>query len=218
LDEQGSTAVVESFNAMLPALLAYSPYLAIFTLLLVGIWLVPFAEEVALTSAGYLYFVGEVHLAAVLGVAGIGVFLGDFVAFALGCGWGGQRWRQLLIRRAHHSWFTTVGTFIDWYGPRALFWSRFLPGVRLPAHFLAGLGRMPVATYMCVSLLSVVVYVPMLFMLAYSFGEEIETVLPVFHRVSNLAWVLFCVGLGVWGLCRFWLTRLLVTSRHKRVA
>ena len=54
--------MVESFNAMLPALLEYSPYLAIFTLLVVGIWLVPFAEEIALTSAGYLYFVGEVHL------------------------------------------------------------------------------------------------------------------------------------------------------------
>jgi membrane-associated protein len=180
-------AVIESFNTMLPTLLAYSPYWAIFTLLVVGIWLVPFAEEIALTSAGYLYFTGEVHLAAILGVAGIGVFLGDFVAFALGRGWGGQRWRQVLIRRAHRTWFTTVGTFIDRYGPGALFWSRFLPGVRLPAHFLAGLSRMSVATYGCVSLLSVVVYVPAIFTLAYSFGEEIETALLVLQRMSNLA-------------------------------
>jgi membrane protein DedA with SNARE-associated domain len=203
---------------MLPTLLAYSPYLAIFTLLLVGIWLVPFAEEIALTSAGYLYFVGEVHLVAILGVVGIGVFLGDFVAFALGRGWGGQRWRHLLIRKAQRSWFTKVGTFIDRYGPRALFWSRFLPGVRLPVHFLAGLSRMSVATYVYVSLLSVVVYVPVPFTVAYSFGEEIERALPVLHRVNDVAWVLFCIGLGVWGLYRFWLTRLLMTSRHERVA
>ena len=205
--------MVESFNAMLPALLAYSPYLAIFTLLVVGIWLVPFAEEIALTSAGYLYFVGEVHLAAVLSVAGIGVFLGDFVAFALGRGWGNQRWRQMLMRRAHRSWFTTVGPFLDWYGPRALFWSRFLPGVRLPAHFLAGFSRMSVSTYVYVSLLSVVVYVPVPFTLAYSVGEEIETALPVLHRIGDLAWVLFWVGLGIWGFYRF-----LMTNRHERVA
>jgi membrane protein DedA with SNARE-associated domain len=203
---------------MLPALLAYSPYLAIFTLLVVGIWLVPFAEEIALTSAGYLYFAGEVHPVAVLGVAGIGVFLGDCVAFALGRGWGGQRWRQLLIRKVHRSWFTKVGTFIDRCGPRALFWSRFLPGVRLPAHFLAGLSCMSVATYVYVSLLSVVVYVPVPFTLAYSFGEEIESVLPVLRRVNDVAWILFCVGLSIWGLYRFWLSRLLMASRHERVA
>jgi membrane protein DedA with SNARE-associated domain len=202
---------------MLPALLAYSPYLAIFTLLLVGIWIVPFAEEIALTSAGYLYFAGEVHLVAVLGVVGIGVFLGDLVAFALGRDWGGQHWRQLMIRKVHRSWFTKVGTFIDRYGPSALFWSRFLPGVRLPAHFLAGLSRMSVATYVYVSLLSVVVYVPVPFTLAYSFGEEIEAALPVLHRISDLTWVLFCVGLGVWGLYRFWFTRFLMINRHERV-
>lgn len=123
---------MESFNTMLPALLASSPYLAIFTLLLVGIWLVPFAEEIALMSAGYLYSTVEVHLAAVLGVAGIGVFLGDFVAFALGRGWGGQRWRQVLIHRAHRAWFTTAAIFIDRYGPSALFCSRFCPGCGYP--------------------------------------------------------------------------------------
>lgn len=210
--------MVESFQTMLPALLAYSPYLALFTLLVVGIWFVPFAEEIALTSAGYLYFTGEVHLAAVLGVVGIGIFLGDFVAFALGRGWGGQRWCQVLIRRAHRSWFTTVGTCIDRYGLGALFWSRFLPGVRLPAHFLAGLSRMPMTNYVCVSLLSVMVYVPMLFSLAYSFGEEIEAALPVLHRTSDLVWVLFCIGLGAWGLFRCWPPRLLMTRRHGRVA
>jgi membrane-associated protein len=210
--------VVESFHTLLPALLAYSPYLALFTLLVVGIWLIPFAEEMALTSAGYLYFTAEVHLAAVLGVAGLGVFLGDFVAFALGRGWGGQRWCQGLMRRAHRSWCTRVGTLSDRYGPGALFCSRFLPGVRLPAHFLAGLSRMPMTNYVCVSLLSVVVYVPLLFTLAYSFGEEIEAALPVLHRTSDLAWVLFCTGLGGWGLVRCWLPRLWVTSRHRRVA
>lgn len=211
-------AVVESFNAILPALLSYSPYLAIFTLLVVGIWLIPFAEEIALMSAGYLYFTGEVHLVAVLGAVGLGVFLGDFVAFALGRGWGGQRWRQVLIHRARRSWFTTVSTFIDRYGPGALFCSRFLPGVRLPAHFLAGLSRMPMTNYVCVSLLSVVVYVPMLFTLVYSFGEEIEATLPALHWTSNLAWVLFSIGLGVWGFYRSWLPRPLVTRRHGRVA
>lgn len=77
---------------------------------------------------------------------------------------------------------------------------------------------MPMANYMCVSFLSVVVYVLMLFMLAYSFGEEIEAALPALHRTSALAWVLFWIGLGVWGLFRCWLSRLWVTSRHERVA
>jgi membrane protein DedA with SNARE-associated domain len=216
--EEGHLAVVESLPALLAALPAYSPYVALFALLVVGIWVIPFAEEIALTSAGYLYFVGDVHLAAILGVAGAGVFLGDFVAFALGRGWGSPRWRQWLMRRAHRSWCTTVGTFIDSYGPGALFWSRFLPGVRLPAHLLAGLSHMSVATYLYVSLLSVAVYVPVPFTLAYSFGEEIGSALPALRRMSELAWALCCLGLGVWGLYRLRLARPPAADRHEPAA
>jgi membrane protein DedA with SNARE-associated domain len=143
-----------------------SPYVLIFLCLTVGIWLVPFAEEIALATAGYWYYSGAVELTPILGVTVAGVFLGDAVAFWVGRRWSGTRFHRSLSLLGDSRWRAVVWTFVDRYGSRALFGARFLPGVRLPAHVLAGMRGMSVATYSRVSLLSVVVYVPAVFWVA----------------------------------------------------
>ena len=153
------------FSEFLAALLELSPYIAVFLLLTVGIWLIPFAEEIALATAGYLYYAGEVHLAMVLSITGAGVFLGDFLVFWLGRRWNSLRPHRLLACLGSCQWLGVVGVFLDRYGARALFWACFLPGVRLPAHVLVGMHGMPVLTYARISLLAVAVYVPAIFAL-----------------------------------------------------
>lgn len=183
-----------------------SPYVAIFLLLTLGIWVIPFAEEIALVTAGYLYYAGEVQLAAVLGVTSVGVFLGDFFAFWLGRRVGDAH-RGRAVPVLNRPWFALVRAFMERYGIWALFWSRFLPGVRLPAHILMGVHGMRPATYVRVSLLSVVVYVPLIFALAYSFGDEIEAGLAAVKHLGYLTWELLLVIIGAWLLLRVVLSR-----------
>ncbi len=83
------------FSESFTALFEFSPYVAIFFLLTAGIWLIPFAEEIALITAGYLYYSNEVPLVTILPIAGVGVFLGDFLAF-----WLGQHWNLVGSHRA----------------------------------------------------------------------------------------------------------------------
>jgi membrane protein DedA with SNARE-associated domain len=196
-----------------PFLLELSPYVAIFLLLIGGIWVIPFAEEIALAAAGYLYYSGEVQLVTMLSVAGAGVFLGDFFAFWLGRHFGRAQLQRALNFIGSHRWLGFVGAFLDRYGMWALFWARFLPGMRLPAHVLVGMHGMSTVSYVWVSLLSIVVYVPVIFALAYSFGEEIEAGLHALKNLGHVTWGLFLLVIGVWLAVRFLVSKLALTSR-----
>jgi membrane protein DedA with SNARE-associated domain len=192
------TPLPDPFLSLLP----FSPLLAVFGLLILGIWLIPFAEEIALISAGYLYYSGQSPLALVLGVTGAGVFLGDFLAFQLGrsCRHWGER---LALFSGKDRWGRLLTPFVARYGVRAVFWARFLPGARLATHVLVGLTGMPMRPYVQVTLLSVGVYVPLMLLLAASWGEEITAALQAGHQVDHVTWGLLSVGVSVWVILKF---------------
>jgi membrane-associated protein len=207
--------VAAYFNQSFTSLLEASPYVAIFLLLTGGIWLIPFSEEIALIAAGYLYYSGEVQLATVLSVSAAGVFLGDFFAFWLGKRWGKMRFPQTLACLDAQRWLHLVSVFLDRHGLWALFWARFLPGVRLPAHILVGIHGIPVATYVRVSLLSVALYVPLVFALAVSFGDEIDAAFLTLKSLGDAAWIGFFLAVILWLFLRFWWSRLSVAGRGR---
>ena len=184
-----------------------SPYLAIFVLLTLGIWLIPFAEEIALATAGYQYYSGAVLLVPVLCVSGAGVFLGDFLAFWLGWRWGSAWPQRAFGLLENRQWLERANAFLARYGAYALFWGRFLPGVRLPVHMLVGIHGMPLGRYLGISILSVAIYVPLLFTLAYSFVDEIDVALNALKRLGNAAWGLFFLTISLWYVIRVLMSR-----------
>lgn len=206
------------FNESFTSLLEASPYVAIFLLLTGGIWLIPFSEEIALIAAGYLYYSGEVHLVTVLSVSAAGVFLGDFFAFWLGKRWGKIRFPRALAYLDTQRWLQFISAFLDRHGLWALFWARFLPGVRLPMHILVGMHGIPVATYVRVSLLSVALYVPLVFALACSFGDEIDTALLALKSLGDATWIGFFLAVLLWLLLRFWWSRMSMAGRGRTAA
>lgn len=218
IGQKENGAVAAYFNESFTSLLEVSPYVAIFLLLTGGIWLVPFSEEIALIAAGYLYYSGKVHLVTVLSVAAAGVFLGDFLAFWLGKRWGKTRFPRALTYLNTHRWFSSMSTFLDRYGLWALFWARFLPGVRLPAHILVGMHGMPVATYIRVSLVSVALYVPLVFSLAFSFGDEIDAAFLTLKGLGDIAWAGFFLAAGLWFVLRLWSLRMSMAGRGRTTA
>lgn len=82
-----------AWSESLSALLEMSPYLGILFLLIVGIWIIPFAEETALAMAGYLYYSEQSPLLVVLPITAFGVLLGDCFVF-----WLGRRWSSAALR------------------------------------------------------------------------------------------------------------------------
>ena len=196
--------------------MALSPYATVFLLLIAGIWFIPFAEELALVTAGYVYYSGEAYLVPIILVAGTGVFLGDFFLFLLGRRWGSDRLLRPLAFFGSQHWLERVGRWLDRHGAWALFLTRFLPGVRLPAHVLVGAHGMFITTYFRVCLLAVAIYVPLIFTLAYSFGAEIDTALESIKRLGDRAWIVIFLALVIWALIKLCLSRFSLCERKGR--
>ena len=177
-----------------------SPYLYVFLLVTVGIWVVPFAEELALASAGYFIYRGEAQWSTMLMVVGGGILLGDAVLFCLGrvCRLPRiSRWRMV---RRYASRITTVNRLLDRYGALALFGSRFVPGSRLFAHLLVGAGGMTVTKYLVTNLLALGLYVPFMVRTAYLFGSEIEETVASLQALEAVSWMVIVGGIGLWAL------------------
>ena len=203
------------FSQAFPSLPEFSPYIAIFLLLTAGIWLIPFAEEIALAAAGYLYYSDKVQLVTVLSVAAGGVFLGDFLVFWLGRRWGSAWLQPSLTFPGSRQWLDMLRGFLDRHGARTLFWARFLPGARLPTHVLVGAHGMSVVTYTRASLLSVAFYVPAVFALAYSFGDKIGAALNLLKSLGDVTWGTFLLTVILWSVIRFWASRVAPASRRR---
>lgn len=201
--ESGSVSTLDPWAAYL----AYSPYATVLVLLIAGIWLIPLAEEIALVAAGYLYYSDQVQLAAILVVLGVGVFFGDFAGFWLGRRWIGRRPYTAIPLLRHGVWMERFKTWLDEHRNRALFLTRFLPGLRLPAHVIVGAHGMPTATYVRISLLAIAVYVPLIFTLAYSFGAEIDAALSSIHRLGTAAWIAVLAAAVLWSVIRYRIRR-----------
>ena len=203
------------FSQAFPSLPEFSPYIAIFLLLTAGIWLIPFAEEIALAAAGYLYYSDKVQLVTVLSVAAGGVFLGDFLVFWLGRRWGSAWLQPSLTFPGSRQWLDMLRGFLDRHGARTLFWARFLPGARLPTHVLVGAHGMSVVTYTRTSLLSVAFYVPAVFALAYSFGDKIGAALNSLKSLGDVTWGTLLLIVVLWSIIRFWTSRVAPASRRR---
>ena len=189
------------------SLLPAFPLLTVFILLSLGIWLIPFAEEIALMTAGYLYYSGQSPFLLVLGVTGTGLFLGDFLAFQVGrsC----RRWQgaEASLVSGSSRWGGLLASLVARYGVGAVFWARFLPGVRLATYVLAGLTGMPVGPYVRVTLLAVGVYVPLMLLLAASWGAEIDAALQAVHQVGFVTWGLLSIGISLAVMLQCWRSR-----------
>lgn len=189
---------MEVFNETAAFLGVNSPYVVVFVLLTLGIWVFPFAEEIALITAGYLVYRSVVQWWLMVPVASIGVFLGDAVLFWLGRTCNFSVLHRLLRTRRYERWIERISVMLDRYGVGVLFCARFLPGVRFPTHIVVGASGMSVPTYITTSILSIVFYVPFIMTFAVALGEEIGNTVQRLHSVEYAVWALVVIAVSLW--------------------
>jgi membrane protein DedA with SNARE-associated domain len=169
-------------------------YAGIFLLLMLGIWGLPFPDEIVLAFAGYLIFKGCLHplptfLAAFLG-AGCGITVsyavGRYLGFYLLRKYGPRihltRERMARVER----WFARAGKW-------ALVWGYFIAGVRHLTALVAGSSRLPAGVFApfayCGAFLWTITYL----LLGYFLGEELPRLAHELHQWHRL----FLLGSGV---------------------
>ncbi|HKD91797.1 MAG TPA: LPXTG cell wall anchor domain-containing protein, partial [Terriglobales bacterium] len=79
----------------------------------------------------------------------------------------------------------------------AIFWARFIFGMRIIAGPLAGVLSMPWRKFLLFNFLGAVVWVSAVATIGYVFGREFERVLSTFEHVNLIVFGLLLIALAV---------------------
>ena len=176
-------------------------------LVLCGLGL-PVPEDAVLLTGGFLAHRGLVQYPVALAISFVGVIIGDCSLFFLGRRFGTSLLRYFcLLHPGSRKSIVRMQSFMERHGHRAVFYGRFLAGLRALIYLSAGSLGVPISRFLIYDLLGAAISVPLVVSLGYMFGGEIEQLLHYLGGIQRA--VLIVVALSV----LIWLTRMLVLSR-----
>jgi membrane protein DedA with SNARE-associated domain len=170
-------------------------YVAIFSLLLLGIVGLPVPDEVLLVFSGYLVYKGRLIFPGVIAAGILGSMCGITVSYLLGRNVGlpllhtkAGRWTHITDAQIHnvHDWFHRLG---HW----ALFMGYYIPGVRHFTALVAGTSQLEWRQFALYAYSGAVVWVCTFVTLGYHFGEQWQTVLHDVERHLRLAFIALAI-------------------------
>ncbi len=160
---------------------------------------IPVPGETVLLFASFLASSQhQMHLPWIFLVGTLAAAAGDNIGYAVGR-WGG-RWlldRYRSVFRIEPSTVRRGERLFERYGPAAIFFARFIFGMRVLAGPLAGVLRMHWERFATFNVLGAATWVVTVSSLGYLFGQHWEQLLPRFRNV-NLALGALVVLFGVW--------------------
>jgi membrane protein DedA with SNARE-associated domain len=141
---------------------------------------IPVPGETALITGGVLASQGKLKIEVVIAVAATAAIVGDNIGYLIGR--KGGRWvleRPGAFRRQRKEVLDVGEPFFEKHGPKAVYFGRFVLGLRVWASWLAGATRMPWHTFVLWNALGGITWAIAIGMIAYllghSAGNAIET-------------------------------------------
>jgi undecaprenyl-diphosphatase len=172
-------------------------YPALFGLVMAESGGAPVPGETALIAAGVLASQGHLEIAFVVALAASAAIIGDNIGYLIGRHGG----RRLLTRdgrfASHRAKVLEYGEpFFARHGPKAVFFGRWILGLRVWASWLAGITHMPWRSFLMYNALGGVSWAVTVGLLAYLAGDAIETII---RDVGLAAFGLIAVAaVGAW--------------------
>jgi len=160
-------------------------YVGIFAMMFLESSFFPFPSEVVMIPAGYLASKGEMNLfvAIVMGILGslAGALFNYYLAVKLG--------RKLLLKYGHYVFFTQetldkVEAFFQKHGSFSTLSGRLIPVVRQYVSLPAGLARMHLGLFSLYTSLGAGLWVTILALLGYYFGQNETLLKENLHTVT----------------------------------
>ena len=187
-------------------------YLGLFVVLLLCGMGLPMPEDIALLAGGFLVHRGVTRYPITLAVALLGVVAGDNSLFFLGRRFGTGLVRYFgLNRPGSQAQINRIRAFMRRHGHRAIFYARFLAGLRALIYLTAGSFGVTPLRFLAYDLLGAIISVPIVVSIGYLFGGQLEVVIHYLGGFERLLWVVAVLSLAIYGM-RFLYTR---TSAQK---
>jgi membrane protein DedA with SNARE-associated domain len=156
---------------------------------------VPVPGETAVIVGGVLASQGKLQIELVIAVAALAAIVGDNIGYQIGR--GGGRW--LLERpgrfHSHRLKVLEMGEpFFERHGPKAVFFGRFILGLRTWASWLAGANHMRWRTFFLWNALGGICWATAVGLLAYFVGQSASSAITTFGIFGLVAVVVVLAG------------------------
>ncbi len=157
---------------------------------------VPIPGETALIAAAILASQGKLQIELVIAVAAAGAIVGDNLGYLIGR--KGGRWlleRPGVFHRQRLQVLAVGEPFFERHGPKAVFFGRFVLGLRVWASWLAGATRMHWRSFVLFNALGGICWASAIGLIAYFVGHSASSAVEAFG-LYGLAAVLLAIGGG----------------------
>jgi membrane protein DedA with SNARE-associated domain len=181
-------------------LVTVAGYPLVFVLVMAEAGGVPIPGETALITAAVLASQGKLEIVTVIILAAAGAIVGDNIGYLIGR--KGGRWlleRPGLLHRQRLEVLAVGEPFFAKHGPKAVFFGRFLLGLRTWASWLAGATRMRWTSFVLWNALGGIGWATLVGVIAYELGSSAGSAIKDFGLYGIIAAVL---GVGVGLLLR----------------
>ena len=166
---------------------------------------VPVPGETALITASLLASKGDLDITAVIVLAAAAAIVGDNIGYLIGR--KGGRWVLERPGRFHRERLRVIATgepFFERHGPKAVFFGRFVLGLRVWASWLAGATHMRWRSFLLWNALGGICWATTVGLIAYFLGRSAGNALQTFG--------LFGLGAAALAL----ITAVVLHRRHRR--
>jgi membrane-associated protein len=169
-------------------------YLLLFLLVMAESGGVPVPGETALIGGAVLASRGQLKIELVIALAAAAAITGDNLGYLIGR--KGGRWLLERPGRFHRQRLQVLATgepFFERHGPKAVFFGRFLLGLRVWASWLAGATRMPWRSFVVWNAFGGICWATGVGLLAYFLGHSAGNAIQAFG-LYGVAALLIAVG------------------------
>ena len=184
-------------------ILAQAPGLWAFVLLLLcGLGMPPWSEEVVILGAGYFVAQDAIGFLPACAWCFAGILAGDTIIFSMGRLGGERVYSWPILRRSFRpARRKRFNAFFLKYGTRAVFFARFVPGVRMWTYLVAGNLRMPLWKFLALDFIGALLTVPVSVYLGALFAENLDRLRHLIHVYQTPIIALLVLG-AVWFFLR----------------
>lgn len=186
-------------------------YLLIFLALLACGFGIPIPEDIILFTGGVLAYMERVDLYGVTLISFAGVMIGDSTMYFLGAKYG----RHLTEKPFFHTILppyrlAIVKEKLHKSGNRLMFMARFMPGLRSPIFFSAGMLHLPFRTFFLYDGSAALISVPTIIFTVYYAGSKMHEVIEQIEHVERI------IAVVVIAVLAFAIGKLYLISRKEK--
>ena len=156
---------------------------------------VPIPGETGLIAAAVLASLGKLQIELVIPIAAVAAIVGDNIGYLIGR--KGGRWlleRPGRFQRQRREALETGESFFDRHGPKAVFFGRFVLGLRVWASWLAGATHMPWRSFVLWNALGGIIWATGVGLIAYFIGHSAGNAIQAFGYYGLAAVVIALVS------------------------